>query len=76
MNQAKIFGAQNLSGWPQFPPGHRALGLQKLPLVRFRICAWLLPSRCSWCWAAGRDDLGAPRMRAGQCPAPTKYKAP
>ena len=34
-------GAQNLSGFPQFPPGHWALGLQKLPLVRFRFRAWL-----------------------------------
>ena len=34
-------GAQNLSGFPRFPPGHRALGLQKLPLVRFHFRAWL-----------------------------------
>src|SRR5699024_536431 len=24
-----IFGAQNLSGWSKFPPGHWALGVQK-----------------------------------------------
>ena len=36
-----IFGAQNLSGFHRFIPGHRALGLQKLPLVRFHSCAWL-----------------------------------
>ena len=36
-----LSGAQNLSGFPQFPPGHWALGLQKLPLVRFRFGAWL-----------------------------------
>ena len=34
-------GAQNLSGFPRFPPGHRALGLQNLPLVRFNSRAWL-----------------------------------
>ena len=34
-------GAQNLSGFPRFPPGHRALGLQNLPLVRFHFRAWL-----------------------------------
>ena len=26
---------------PRFLPGHWALGLQKLPLVRFRWCAWV-----------------------------------
>ncbi len=36
-----IFGAQNLSGFHRFIPGHRALGLQKLPLVRFHDCAWV-----------------------------------
>ena len=25
----------------KFPPGHWALGLQKLPLVRFHDCAWV-----------------------------------
>ena len=34
-------GAQNLSGFPRFPPGHWALGLQNLPLVRFNSRAWL-----------------------------------
>mgnify|MGYP005784663051 FL=1 len=36
-----IFGAQNLSGFHRFIPGHWALGLQKLPLVRFHDCAWV-----------------------------------
>ena len=35
----KISGAQNLSGGSEFPPGHWALGLQKLPLLRFHDCA-------------------------------------
>ena len=35
----EISGAQNLSGWSQFPPGHRALGLQNLELLRFQNCA-------------------------------------
>ena len=34
-------GAQNLSGFPRFPPGHWALGVQKLPLVRFSFRAWV-----------------------------------
>ena len=36
-----ISGAQNLSGFLRFLPGHWALGLQKLPLLRFHWCAWL-----------------------------------
>ena len=36
-----ISGAQNLSGFLRFLPGHWALGLQKLPLLRFHDCAWL-----------------------------------
>ena len=55
----------------KFPPGHWALAMWKIgagavPLPRL---AW--PSRCSRCWAVGRGLLDAPRMRAGQCPAPT-----
>ena len=38
---SKVFGAQNLSDGSEFPPGHWALGVQKLPLVRFNFCAWL-----------------------------------
>ncbi len=26
----------------EFPPGHWALGLQKLPLLRFHSCAWVV----------------------------------
>ena len=36
-----VSGAQNLSGWSKLPPGHWALGLQKLGLVQFKDCAWL-----------------------------------
>ena len=35
-----ISGAQNLSGFLRFLPGHWALGLQKLLLLRFHNCAW------------------------------------
>ena len=37
----KISGAQNLSGLLPFNPGHWVLGMQKLRLVRFNLCAWL-----------------------------------
>ena len=38
---SRISGAQNLSGFYRFIPGHWALALQKLMLVRFHLCAWL-----------------------------------
>ena len=48
-------GAQNLSGFPRFPPVHWALGVQKLPLVRFSFRAWV--SELMW--------LGEYRRRGG-----------
>ena len=59
-------GAQNLSGFPQFPPGHWALGLQKLPLVRFRFRAWLCRADDGWCRAVGRGLLDAPHISVGR----------
>ena len=40
-------GAQNLSGWSEFPPGHWALGLQKLGVMRFHSRAWLCRTNAS-----------------------------
>ena len=37
----KISGAQKWSGFPLFNPGHWALGMQKLSLLRLHNCAWL-----------------------------------
>ena len=37
----------------EFPPGHRALGLQKLPLARFRICAWVSRTNAPGAYAVG-----------------------
>ena len=37
----RITGAQNLSDFLQFNPGHWALSLQKLRLLRFHSRAWL-----------------------------------
>ena len=44
---SNISGAQNLSGFYRFIPGHWALGLQKLPLLRFMNCAWLCRANAS-----------------------------
>ena len=44
----KISGAQNLSGWSKFPPGHRALASPKLQAVRFQFRAWLCRAGDSW----------------------------
>ena len=38
---SKISGAQKWSGFPLFNPGHWALGMQKLPLLRLHNRAWL-----------------------------------
>ena len=71
---AKNFRRAKSEWRSKFPPGHWALAMWKIgagavPLPRL---AW--PSRCSRCWAVGRGLLDAPRMRAGQCPAPTIKK--
>ena len=52
----EISGAQNLSGWSEFPPGHWALGLQKFRLVRSRWCAWLYRAN-----APGANPGGRPK---------------
>jgi len=61
-----ISGAQNLSGWPKFPPGHWALAVQKLPLLRFHNCAWPCRAGGGWCWVVGRGLLDAPCTSAGR----------
>ena len=57
---SKISGAQNLSGFLRFHPGHWALGLQKLSLLRLHNRAWLCRAGGGWCWAVGRGLLDAP----------------
>ena len=59
----EISGAQNLSGWSKFPPGHWALGLQKLPLLRFHNCAWLGRTNALGPFSAvGAAHPGRPRL--------------
>ena len=42
MNQAKIFGAQNLNDWVPFRPAPLgACVLRKSKLLRSRVCAWV-----------------------------------
>ena len=36
-----ISGAQNLSDYSKFLPGHRALSERKISVVRSRFCAWV-----------------------------------
>ena len=38
---------------PRFLPGHWALGLQKLPLVRFHTCAWVSRTNAPGTYAVG-----------------------
>ena len=51
---SKISGAQNLSGRSKSPPGHWALGLQKLHSVRFQLCAWLCRANAFGAYSGGR----------------------
>ena len=73
----KISGAQNLSGGSEFPPGHWAMGLQKLQLSRFRNSAWLCRTNGTWS-VNGRRPKGLPYptpkplrlcRRGGACPS-------
>ena len=41
LGQAESFRRAKSEWRSKFPPGHRALGLQKLPLVQFNFRAWL-----------------------------------
>ena len=67
MRACRFSGAQNLSGFLRLHPGHWALGLQKLPLVRFRFCAWLGRAGDSWSVIAGRSGTGPYEMGDGFC---------
>ncbi len=62
----RITGAQNLSGFPRFLPGHWALTFPELQLVRSHSRAWLCRAGGDRCWAVGRGLLDAPRTSAGQ----------
>ena len=42
LEQAESFRRAKSEWVSEFPPGHRALGLQKLPLPRFHSCAWVV----------------------------------
>ena len=42
MEQAESFRRAKSEWVFEFPPGHWALGLQKLPLLRFHSCAWVV----------------------------------
>ena len=62
----RITGAQNLSGFPRFLPGHWALTFPELQLVRSHSRACLCRAGGDRCWAVGRGLLDAPRTSAGR----------
>ena len=53
VRSCNISGAQNLSGFPRFLPGHWALGLQKLPPVRFHFRAWVCRANAPGAYTVG-----------------------
>ena len=50
---SKISGARKSEWVSEFQPGHWALGLQKLPLVRFHTCAWVSRTNAPGRYAVG-----------------------
>ena len=56
MDQAETFRRAKSEWPPRFLPGHWALGLQKLPLVRSHRCAWLCSANDT-----GAVDGGRPK---------------
>ena len=61
-----ISGAQKWSGFPRFLPGHWALGLQKLPLLRFHSRAWLCRAKAPGVFTAvGAHIVRPPNLPLG-----------
>ena len=50
---SKISGARKSEWVSEFQPGRWALGLQKLPLVRFHTCAWVSRTNAPGRYAVG-----------------------
>ena len=58
---------------------HRATGpwlCKNSGSMRFHDCAWLCRSGGGWCWAVGRDDLGAPLRVVSQIHRRGGYQPP
>ena len=77
VRSCNISGAQNLSGFPRFLPGHWALGLQKLPPVRFHFRAWVCRANAPGAYTVGpvwdrplRNSDGLRICRRGGTPGP------
>ena len=74
-----ISGAQNLSGFPLFNPGHWALGLQNLELLRFQNCAWLCRANAPGPLSAVGAAFGRPQafpLPGGRTIPPDRGKCP
>ena len=74
LGQAEHFRRAKFERVFKFPPGHWALGLQRLPLLRFHNCAWLCRANAPGPFSAVGATLRSPGTRVGQCPAPTKRR--
>ena len=53
VRMSKISGARKSERVSEFQPGRWALGLQKLPLVRFHTCAWVSRTNAPGRYAVG-----------------------
>ena len=66
LSQAGNFRRAKSEWRSKFPPGHWALAVQKLPLLRFHNRAWPCRAGGGWCWVVGRGLLDAPCTSAGR----------
>ena len=72
----KISGAQKWSGIPLFNPGHWALGMQKLSLLRLHNCAWLCRTNAPGVVPAVGATLAVARNTGRPVSSPHKKKEP
>ena len=78
LEQAESFRRAKSEWASEFPPGHWALGLQKLPLLRFHSCAWVVQTNVPGSVSAVGATLAVARSagRRGRRPLRKSQKLP
>ena len=76
MGQAEHFRHAKSEWRSKFPPGHWALGLQKLLLLRFHNCAWPCRANAPGPFSAVGAALAVSRNTGRPVSSPHKKKEP
>ena len=76
MGQAEHFRHAKSEWRSKFPPGHWALGLQKLLLLRFHNCAWRCRANAPGPFSAVGAALAVARNTGRPVSSPHKKKEP